>query len=289
MSRMLVTGGTGYLGRVVVRQSAAIGHTVAATHFSQMPPDLPGVIWLPLDVRDPQVIEEAIGQLRPEIVIHTAFQQSGPDLMPTTAEGAGYVARAAAAVGARLIHMSSDVIFDGELTRPYREDDPPAPISPYGLAKARAEALVAKAHPQAVIVRTSLIYGFTPIDRISRFALDVAAGRVSAHLFTDEYRCPIYVEDLAAALLELAGMSYHGILNIAGADRVSRYELGRLIAQAWGVDPADIRAGLSATTLPPRPRNCTLDITKAQALLRTRLRGIYAVLRDLGRIEEMEG
>lgn len=284
MSRLLITGGTGYLGSALVRQSAAFGHTVAASYFTQAPPDLPGVIWLPLDVRDPLAIEEALDQLRPEVVIHTAFQQSGPDLMTTTAEGAGYVARATAAVGARLIHLSSDVIFDGEQQRPYREDDPPAPISDYGRAKARAEVLVAAAYPGAAIVRTSLIYGFAPIDRISRFALDVASGRVAAQLFTDELRCPIYVEDLAAALIELAGLSSCGVLHIAGADRVSRYELGTLIARAWGLDPSGIPAGLSASSSSPRPRNCALDTARARALLRTPLRGIYTVLHDLGRL-----
>jgi dTDP-4-dehydrorhamnose reductase len=286
MSRLLITGGTGYLGSVLVRQSAAAGHTVAASYFSREPVDLPGVIWLPLDVRDPLAVEEAIEDLRPDIVIHTAFQQSGPDMMPVTASGAGYVADAVASIGARLIHLSSDVIFGGEQKRPYRENDPPAPVSDYGHAKARAEALVAGAYPQALIVRTSLIYGFEPIDRISRFALDVAAGNLPHQLFTDEYRCPIYVEDLAAALLELAGLSYHGVLNVAGAERVSRYELGTLIARAWGVDPSGIPAGLSKNVSPPRPRNCALDISKARTLLRTPLRGIRTVLRDLGRLDD---
>ncbi|PDW01984.1 SDR family oxidoreductase [Candidatus Viridilinea mediisalina] len=277
--RLLITGGTGYLGSVLVRQSAALGDTVAATYYSNMPPPQPGVIWLPLDVRDDLAVFQALDELRPDLVIHTAFQQTGPDLMSITADGAGHVATAAARCNARLIHMSSDVIFDGEAERAYHEADPPAPISAYGAAKARAEALVSSAHPQAVLVRTSLIYGFDPIDRISRFTLDVARGQIQAQLFSDEYRCPIYVEDLASALLELCDLPYQGILNIAGAERVSRYELGTLIARAWGLDPTSIPAGLSASQATPRPRNCTLNISRAQALLKTPLRGIRAVLR----------
>lgn len=284
MSRLLITGGTGYLGSVLVRQSLALGHTVAATYFSQMPPQQPGLLWLPLDLRDALAVDEALDTVRPELVIHTAFQQSGPDLMRITAEGAGLVASAAARYQARLIHLSSDVIFDGEADRAYHEDDPPAPISAYGAAKARAEALVSAAHTQAIIVRTSLIYGFDPVDRISRFTLDVASGQIQAQLFSDEYRCPIYVEDLASALLELSNLPYHGILNLAGAQRVSRYELGTLIARAWGLDPASIPVGLSASQASPRPRNCTLAISRAQAMLQTPLRGIQTVLRDLGRL-----
>jgi dTDP-4-dehydrorhamnose reductase len=91
------------------------------------------------------------------------------------------------------------------------------------------------------------------------------------------------VEDLAAALLELDALRYRGVLNLAGAEQVSRYALGRLIAQAWGVDPAGIPAGLSAESPTRRPRNCTLDSSSAQALLKTRLRGIREVLQSTGR------
>jgi dTDP-4-dehydrorhamnose reductase len=286
VARLLITGGTGYLGGELLRQAAAAGHEIAATYFSQAPDARPAVTWLPLDVRDALAVEDAVDRVAPDVVIHTAFLQGGPDLMAVTAEGAGHVARAAAAAGARLIHMSSDVIFDGERAGAYAEADQPAPISDYGAAKARAEALVAAAHPGAAIVRTSLIYGFDPLDRQTRFAIEVAEGRRAERLFVDEFRCPIYVADLAAALLELAALPYAGVLNVAGAERVSRYELGRLMARACGVDPAGIAGARSAESPVRRPRNCALDIALASRLLATPLRGVRQVLADLGRLAE---
>ncbi len=283
MARIFITGGTGYLGRVLTRQASLAGHSVMASYHTQPPPpDLAN--WLPLDVRDPLAVEELLERLRPEVVIHTAYRQGGPDLLPVTAIGAGNVARAAAAIGARLIHLSTDVVFDGEREGAYTEDDPPSPISAYGAAKAQAEALVAAAHPGAVLVRTSLIYGFAPIDRISQFVLDVATGRSPERLFTDEIRCPIYVEDLAAALLELTTLPCSGPLHVAGAEALSRYAFGILIARAWNVDPSGIQGALSADSSVRRPRNCALDSSRAQQLLRTRLRGASEVLRDLGRV-----
>jgi dTDP-4-dehydrorhamnose reductase len=280
--RLLITGGTGYLGGALRRLAVSRGYVVGASHHTQAPPPGDSVAWLPMDLREPDAAAAALERFRPDLVIHTAFVQSGPDLMAITAEGAGQVARAAAEHGARLIHLSSDVIFDGERPGAYREEDRPAPISDYGRAKAQAEALVATAHPGAAIVRTSLIYGFQPIDRQTQFALDIAAGRRADRLFSDEYRCPIYVADLAAALIELAGESYVGVLNIAGAERLSRYELGALLAHACGYDPSGIAAGLSSESTLRRPRNCTLAIGRARALLDTRLRGVREVLRDLG-------
>lgn len=284
MTRIFITGGTGYLAGELRRQALSAGHILCATYFSQAPEPDSGVLWVPLDVRDPLAVEEAIDTFRPEVVFHTAFRQTGPDLYAITATGSGYVAHAAARTGARLIHMSSDVIFDGERSDAYTEEDPPGPISDYGAAKAAAEALVAEAAPAATIVRTSLIYGFDPIDRQTRFALEIAAGQRADRLFSDEYRCPIYVVDLAAALIELLTIDYHGLINIAGAERVSRYELGRLMAAACGYDPELITAGLSAELPVRRPRNCTLDISLAQRILRTRLRGVREVLHDLGRL-----
>lgn len=188
------------------------------------------------------------------------------------------MAQAAQAAGARLIHMSSDALFDGEHRSGYSESDPPSPITPYGAAKARAEALVVAACPQAALVRTSLIYGFAPIDSHTRFVLEIADGSRNDRLFTDEYRCPIFVEDLAAALFELALSDFSGLINIAGVERLSRYEFGVLLTRHWGRDPQRLHAGLSSESALRRPRNCVLHIGLARSLLSTALRGVSEVL-----------
>ncbi|NNJ10638.1 SDR family oxidoreductase [Chloroflexales bacterium ZM16-3] len=283
--RLFITGGTGYLGGALLRLAAGRGYTLGASYLSQQPPGVPGIAWARLDIRDPQAVHEVLQSFRPDVVIHTAFVQYEPDLMAITAEGSGHVAQAAAELGARLIHMSSDVIFDGERAEPYTEAEPPAPISAYGEAKAAAERLVAAAYPGAAIIRTSLIYGFEPLDRQTRFALEIADGQRGDRLFSDEYRCPIFVDDLAAALLELAEIDYAGVLHVAGAERVSRYEMGTLLARALGYDPARIQAGRSADLPVRRPRNCALNIGRASALLHTRLRGLRELLKDRAQIE----
>jgi dTDP-4-dehydrorhamnose reductase len=99
-------------------------------------------------------------------------------------------------------------------------------------------------------------------------------------LFTDEYRCPIFVDDLADALIELATNDFIGGLNVVGPQRLSRYEFGLKLARAFRVE-SKFAPALSASSPVPRPRDCTLDISLAQKILRTRLRSVNQVLIDL--------
>ncbi len=278
--QLLITGGTGYLGLEVIRQAAIQGWRVVATHYSQSPPPESAATWHLLDVRTAADVERLCTAIQPDVVVHTAFRQTEPDLWEVSALGSHNVATAARAVGSRLIHMSTDVIFDGDQDGFYTEDDTPTPITAYGTAKADAEHFVQAAHPASVLIRTSLIYGFEPMDRHTQFILDVADGRNPARLFRDEIRCPIFVGDLAAAILLLAEQNYSGIINVAGMECISRYTFGCMIAEFYGRDPERIASALSSEQATRRPRNCALDIQRAQALLSIPLRGVRTVLAE---------
>jgi dTDP-4-dehydrorhamnose reductase len=276
--RLLVTGGSGYLGDWVVRL-ACTGWDVTATYLSH-PVDGPGASWRRLDVRDRSAVAGLVAEIHPAVIIHTAAMNpgAGRDFRATNIAGSYHVARAAAEWDARLVHVSTDVVFDGEQGG-YVEEDPPSPVTPYGRSKARAEELVEQAGAEAVIVRTSLIYGWRPeIDRHTGWMLDKLAADEPVRLFTDELRCPIWVETLAAALIELAGMDVTGWLHVAGAQILDRYAFGQRLLQFHGVDPAPLVPALSRESGLHRPLDCTLDISRAQALLATPLPGVDEVL-----------
>jgi dTDP-4-dehydrorhamnose reductase len=248
-----VTGATGYLG----------GALVAAAREQAIAVDTERV-----EVRDAEAVRAHVERLRPDAVVHTAYRQEAAEAWSTNVDGSERVASAAAAVGARLVHLSTDVVFGGRKGAPYVEADPPDPVTDYGRTKAEAERRVAAAHPSALLVRTSLIVG-GPGGPQSKHEQSARDG--GGTWYVNEIRSPVQVDDLVAALLELLrDHDVAGPLHVAGADAVSRHELAELAADG------PCAAGLAP---PTRPLDCTLDSSVAQAMIRTRLRGVREVYR----------
>lgn len=265
--RTLVVGASGHLGGEVAALASATGPVTGTSTTGTGG-------YTRLDITDRRAVLVLVAKIRPTHVINAAYRATSWQIC---ADGAANVALAAVSVGARLIHVSTDALHAGR-PEPYGDDEAPSPIYPYGAAKAAAETAVAAIDPAAALVRTSLIVGDDRSKQI-RLCLELTTGRAEGALFTDEIRCPIDATDLAAALLELAGTSYAGTINVAGPQAVSRAELGRLVAARYGLNPADVpTTTIAEAGLGPRPAEIRLDSTHATTLLKTRLRPVSAVL-----------
>lgn len=277
---LVVFGGGGFLGAQVLRRAAAAGweRTVSLSR----------VTGLDLASAEPRAVEAALRAAGADAVILCSAMakidecEREPALAEATnARGPSTVARACAALGLRLVHVSTDLAF-GTVSAPsggFREDHEPAPISTYGRTKVAGERAVLAACPAALVARVPLLYG----DSLGR-GMGASDGLLAAlsrsespTLFTDEWRTPLDVVDAADALLELAHSAACGLLHVAGPERISRAEFGRRALAAAGAS-AELRTA-SRESVPLanlRPADVSLDTALARRILRTRLRAPFA-------------
>lgn len=275
-TRVLITGGAGLLGNCLLHLAPA-GLDLHATQRTT-PISAPGVTAHTIELSDGAAVAALFAQVRPHLVIHTAYSMHAGerDIWKPTA----HVVAGCQATQAELIHLSSDVIFDGE-SAPYNEEDDPNPVHDYGSWKTKAERYVRTQYPQAAIIRTSLITQFAPLDPRSAWVANSLRENKPIALYIDELRCPIIVEDLAHQLWELTTLpaaQRAGIWHLVGPEVVSRYALGLLVAAHQGLDPAAITPALNRSSAQPRPRDLRLLTTRADQMLKTVARPISMLM-----------
>jgi dTDP-4-dehydrorhamnose reductase len=212
-----------------------------------------GERWHAADLTVPADLDAVLDRVAPERVVLCAYVQHGPLLQPLTAEAPGWIA--AACAPARFVHLSSDVVFPGR-PEPVDEDAPTGPVHAYGVAKLESERRVLEARPDALVVRTSLLWAACGTQaRLAREA--------PFPFYRDEIRCPTHLDDLASALRDVSATDLAGVVHLAGAAPVDRATFARALAAHLGADPTRIR---DAPQPEGRPRHLHLVSRRVPAL-----------------------
>jgi dTDP-4-dehydrorhamnose reductase len=243
--RITITGADGQLGREL--QSAFPNDVIV------------GLVWPAFDLLKPDA-EAQILATEPDVVIHGAAYtnvdqaEKEPDVaMAVNAQGTARVARAAARAGARLVYISTDYVFDGTKRSPYDESDEPHPLGVYGRSKHEGERQALAACTNALVVRTSWLYGrhgTNFVKSIMRFARERSELRV----VDDQRGSPTHAGDLAAIVAELIGRNVSGIAHAAGDGDCTWYEFASEIVAEMGVRiPVHPISTAEANRLAPRP------------------------------------
>lgn len=213
-----------------------------------------------LDLTNGAAVEAAVSKLRPDAVINCAAwtdvdlaEQRELQALAVNGDGAGSVARAAAAADAWMLQISTDYVFDGAKRTPYVESDAVSPLSAYGRSKLAGEEAVAVAAPEChTIVRTSWLFGVHGRS-FPATVLKIAAERDQITVVDDQVGCPTFTGHLAQALLELAAGRVAGTVHVAASGSCSWCELAREIVSTAGLD-CEVKPGSSSDLDRPAPR-----------------------------------
>lgn len=244
---MVITGAGGQVGRFLAAQAPRQGYEVCALTRHEA------------DITDPAAARRHLQ--RGDLVVNCAaltdvdVAEADPDgAHAANTVGPGLIARACAAAGARLIHLSTDYVFGGELGRPYDITDPTGPLSVYGHSKLNGELAVHAELPDAHVVRTSWVYtGGSGADFVAVMRR-LAAGEKTIEVVDDQIGSPTYVRDLVAALFEVAAGDIEApVLHVANAGTASRFDQARAVFAGLGADPERVRpVGTDAVPRPAR-------------------------------------
>jgi dTDP-4-dehydrorhamnose reductase len=241
--RVLVTGATGQLGSEVVRCLQQQGHEVTAPRRAEM------------DFLDPDAVAQKVDSLRPDWVINCAAwtQVDGAETEPEAAfvinrDSPGRLAESVAHLGGRMLHVSTDFVFDGRQDRPYREDDDPNPIGIYGRSKLAGEQVVQAALPGVTLLRTAWVYGVHGHNFVKTIIRVAQAGK-PLRVVADQVGSPTWARDIAGAITVLVGKEASGLYHYTSAGSTSWHGFATAILEEAA------RAGfeLATDTIEPIP------------------------------------
>jgi dTDP-4-dehydrorhamnose reductase len=271
--RILITGGRGQLGREL--QQALSAETVLAQ-------DLPE-----LDITDAAAVSRAVGQFRPQVVVHaaaytdTAGCEADPELaMRVNGEGSRQVALACRESDVAMLYVSTNEVFDGQKSEPYLESDEPKPINAYGRSKLAGERHVQSILDRFYIVRTAWLYAAGG-NNFPAKVLRAVANEGELRLVTDEVASPTWARDLAQAIAELIGRPTYGIYHLTNNGSCSRYQWAERVLELAGRGDVALRPVVQAECdLPYRKPSYSELANRAAAALGIVLRPWQEALQE---------
>lgn len=246
--RLLVTGAKGMLGHRVVAVARERGHEVVAADVEEF------------DLTDLEATRAFLTGAGPEAVVNCAAytavdraEEDEPLALRVNGDGAGHVAQAATAIGARVVHVSTDYVFDGDHDRPWLESDPVAPLGAYGRTKLAGERAILAAGPEHAILRTAWLFGVGG-PNFPDTMLRLAAEHGRLQVVADQVGSPTWTGHLAPALVDVAERpELTGIFHAAGGGQASWHEVAQETVRRAGVD-VPVEPTTSAQFVRPAPR-----------------------------------
>ena len=272
--KFLVTGSAGLVGRQVIIDLLQSYAQVYSCYYNSKPED---GIATPLDLTSPNDIVKVTESIKPDVIIHLAAMTNVDQCeiqkdfaTKINSKSTAVIAEQAKKLGAFLVYVSTDYVFDGEKGMK-KEYDSTEPIDHYGKSKLEGENAVKEIATKWCIARTSTPYGIHPKKKsFPIFIAENLKAGIPLDIITDQYTSPTYVPNLSRMLIEIASRNIQGILHVSGATRISRYAMAEMVAEKLALDKKFLRPTSMSTMdwKAQRPKDSSLDVSKATSLLK---------------------
>ena len=269
--KLLITGARGQLGRELTDVATESGDRVVAVDVDA------------LDITKRESVHDALVELRPDVVVNCAAmtavdacEERADEALSVNGHAVRWIAEACDAIGARLVQISTDYVFDGTKTGPYVESDEPNPQSVYGHTKLVGEQAALQLGDAGLVVRTSWVCGLHGSNMVKTVLRLLDESRPMAFV-DDQIGHPTFAADLAAMVHTLAVDSRSGIFHVTNEGAVSWYEFVREIVERSGHDPSVVKPIRTSDLQPPRPARRPANSVLENAAL---ARAGYAPMRD---------
>ena len=267
--KTLIIGGSGLVGRVLIRRIKDITKVYATYNINEI--NLDGAKFYQMDVRDENQVNELVKEIQPEIVINAAAkrntqycEKNPDDAYKVNVDGTKNIVKACKNINAKMVFFSSDQVFDGTKGR-YREEDELNPLNTYGKQKVMAEKIIRDNLDNWLIIRASHIYAWSPgSDNFVTWVIENLKSGREIQISYDQFVTPIHVENFVDILIKLLENDKKGIYHVGEGECLSKYEFVKRVKETFRSDEAIIKPisseALNQNTV--RPKDNCLDLSK---------------------------
>ncbi|MFQ5864090.1 MAG: dTDP-4-dehydrorhamnose reductase [bacterium] len=292
-NKVLVAGSNGLLGQKLVKTFIEDYEVLGIDQKEKSAATLTDFQYLPCDITKRSEVQELMRTFKPNFIINAAAytdvdgcEEDKENCWKVNVTGAENLAHSGRRIGALLVHISTDYVFDG-VEGDYTEESKPNPLGYYGRSKLAGENAIIASGVDHAIVRTMILYG-TAINIRLNFAtwlIEKLSKREPVNIVDDQIGQPTLADDLAQAIRKIVELRKTGLYHIVGSESVDRYHFALKLAEVFDLDPNLIHA-IKTDDLKqkaPRPLNSTFNIEKAKREFRIEMKGVEEGLRTLRR------
>jgi dTDP-4-dehydrorhamnose reductase len=291
VSKVAIIGGSGLLGQYLVAEAVARGHEVVSTYHGGRA--CPGARAISLDITNQGAVESLIATEAPDRVLLSAAMtdvdecERKPQMaFSINVEGTMNVAAACKHTGASLLYVSTDYVFNGLKGTKYYEFETPDPLSIYSKTKLEGERLAIDSSKRNAVCRVAVLYGWNKLSNKDNFAswiIRSARAGKEVRLFDDQFVTATYTPHCAKVLSEVSERGLKGIFHASGPDCLSRYQMGMIVAEVFGLDKTLLKPSkmADANFMAKRAENSCLNTENIEAQLDMYMMSFRAGIEDM--------